>query len=118
MTRAPRPTDFPLTVEDVGTFVFARKAMREQVSIAVEYARLTEGVPEVVEILGDIPEAMATIKVLTVSAPEGWDADTLDPEDKESYEKIMKVWGALRDKLAGFRKSKHHGSEGEGEGQI
>lgn len=96
-------TDFVVTVDGIGTFSFAKKTMRSQISIQTEYSRLTEGVETPTNFLANIASAMACLKVQTVSAPDGWDIMTMDPEDSESYQSIMKVWGALRDKQATFR---------------
>lgn len=119
MARLPNATtDFVAPVDGVGTFTFAKKSFRDQVAIEVEYARLTEGVETVTNFLYNIATAMATLTVLTVTAPDGWDINALDPEDDESYMKLMKVWGALRDKQSAFRKAAKPGSEGAGTGAV
>lgn len=118
MARTPRPTDFPVTVDGIGTFTFARIAMREQIAIGVETARLCEGLP-----LGSLDPSfqnligwIAELKTLTVVAPDGWDIDGMDPFDQDSYAQIAKVWSALRDKQNSFRPGYGKGGQAAGEG--
>lgn len=117
MARIPNAaTDLTVPVEGIGTFTFAKKTMRDQIAIEVEYSRLTEGVETVTNFLWNLATAISVLKVMTVTAPDGWDLDGLDPEDAESYAKLMQVWGALRDKQASFRKGTAAVSESAGEG--
>jgi hypothetical protein len=117
MARASKPTDFVLTVDGVGTFTFARKTMRDEFSVQAEYMRLTEGISPVPMFLDTMASAVATLKVLTVKSPDGWNIDEMDAEDEVSYEKIMNVWGALRDKMNSFRRANKVGEE-KGEGGV
>ncbi len=109
MPRQPKPTDFVLPVEGIGVFTFARRTMREQIAIELEYAKYTEGFPMVTEALHMMATSFAELKCLTVQAPDGWDIESMDFEDEESVDKIMKVWGALRDKLSSFRRKTGNG---------
>lgn len=111
MARIPNSaTDFVVPVDGIGTFTFAKKTMRDQIAIEVEYSRLTEGIETVTNFLWNLASSVSVLKVLTVTAPDGWNLDALDPEEPESYDKLMKVWSALRDKQASFRK----GNQGDG----
>jgi hypothetical protein len=56
-------------VEGIGEFTFAKRNMRRNIAIGVETARLNEGV-EVGEFLEVFIAAWATLKCLTISAPE------------------------------------------------
>lgn len=119
MSRIPNAaTDFVVPVDGIGVFTFAKKSLRDQFAIEAEYSRLTEGLDSVTTFLWNIATATSTLVVLTVSAPPGWDIETLDPEDPESYLKLMKVWGALRDKQAAFRQAAKKPGEGEGQGAV
>lgn len=118
MSRAPSPTDFVVTVDGIGTFTFAKKSFRDQLAISAEFARLTEALPIVPDYLAMVASPMAALRVLTVVAPNDWDIDALDPEDSESYTKLMKVWGALRDKQASFRRVAAPRSEETGQGPL
>lgn len=105
MARIPNAvTDFVVPVEGVGEFTFAKKSIRDQFAIETEYSRLTEGYESVTNFLHNLATAVSNLTVLTVTAPDGWDVFALDPDDSDSYMKIMKVWGALRDKQVAFRK--------------
>jgi hypothetical protein len=107
---------FALPIEGIGTFIFAKRNMRLQFKITAEFTRLTEGLPE-----GDLSldarataTAVATLKVLTVEAPEGWgpaDLDNVDPLDEEAQGKLARIFLALRAREDSFRK----GSEPAGE---
>ena len=109
---APGATDFYVEVEPIGTFTFAKRTMRDELRILAEVSRLTEGVESPTAQLSVLAGWLAPLKVLTVRAPEGWDLETLDPLDPESYQKLIKVYGALRDKEGSFRR----GTSGDGEG--
>lgn len=103
MNRIPSPTDFQCTVDDIGTFTFAQRRMRDELAIAAEVSRLTEGVPMPTAFLSQVAGWISTIKVLTVHAPDGWDPEALDPLDEDSYAKLLKVHSALREKEDSFR---------------
>lgn len=77
--------------------------MRDEFAIATEYSRLTEGIENPTEILHWHARAFATLKVLQVAAPAGWDVETLDPQEKSSFAQLMSVFDALRAKEADFR---------------
>ena len=102
MARTAHDTDFNLDVEDIGTFTFGRRKMADHIKINVEYARMVEGV-EPTPWLDLIVTWVATLKVLTVRAPEDFVVDELDPHDDESYAKLLKVHAALRAKEDDFR---------------
>lgn len=105
MARIPdAATDFVVPVDGVGEFTFGKKTIRDQFAIETEYSRLTEGTESVTNFLHNIAVAFSNLKVLTVTAPKDWDLEGLDPDDSDSYMKLMLVWGALRDKQAAFRK--------------
>jgi hypothetical protein len=111
MSRQSKPSDIVVTVEGVGSFTFARRSFRDQFSIAAEYARLSEGQPLAPQ--DDMWANMAaTVRVLTVSAPEGWDIDTLHPDD--GYATLKSVWSALSDKEKSFRRRVPVVGEGPG----
>lgn len=96
-------TDFYIEVEPHGTFTFARRTMRDELRILAEVSRLTEGLENPTNQLSVLAGWIAPLKVLTVKAPDGWDIDTMDPLDPAVYEKLIKVYGALRDKEDSFR---------------
>lgn len=103
--RRPNPvTDFVVDADGVGRFVFARKTLLDGIAIECEFTRLTEGLEDVPAYLGMLAAAMSNLKVLTVSAPADWDLAKMDGEDEETYAKLIKVWGALRDKQESFRR--------------
>lgn len=111
--------DFHVEVEGMGRFVFARRQLNDHFAIAAEYSRLTEGVSHPTEWLHMFATAVSLIRVLTTSFPAGFDLDELDPLDDETYEKILKVYLAYREKEDSFRQGKNKtgqaGSQGSGE---
>ncbi|MFD3263214.1 hypothetical protein [Phenylobacterium ferrooxidans] len=119
MARESQPTDFVITVEGIGAFTFSKRTLRSGFAISAEYARLTEGEP-LDALTGRFAEAVATLKILTVAAPDGWapsDLDDLSPFDDEAYANLVKVWSALSEKEETFRRPGAKGkSSGEGEG--
>lgn len=117
MARTPKPTDFQVTVEGIGTFTFMRRRMREEMAISAEYSRLTEGVEVPTVWLDNVAGWISQLGVLTVHAPAGWtlDLDELDPEDQDTYERLVKVHRALREKEKSFRTGRAAASETSGE---
>lgn len=104
MTRPSASTDYFVDVDGVGTFSFARRTMRDEMRIAAEYSRLTEGVETPTAYLELVAGMLSTLRVLTVSQPDGWNLDDLDPLDSDSYTKLVKVHNALRAKEDSFRR--------------
>ena len=115
MTRTAKPTDFTVPVEGVGTFTFGRRTMRDEVAIQVAYARIIDGV---------IPTAwleavggwISVLGVMVARAPDGWDVDSLDPTDPETYAKLRIVYEALSVREASFRRRPGVSGEAVGEG--
>lgn len=103
MARTPAPTDFHVDVDGVGHFTFAKRTMRDEMRIAAEYSRLTEGVETPTTYLELVAGWLSTLAVLTVQAPDGWDLDSMDPLDEDTYARLMRVHAALREKEASFR---------------
>lgn len=116
--RNPSPRDFALDVEGIGRFVFGRKTVMDALAIECEYTRLTEGLDVVPDYLGVLASAIANLRILTVKAPDGWDIEGMDGEDEETYTRLKKVWGALRDKLASFRAKPGAPVEDGGQGSV
>lgn len=115
MAREPSKTDFEVAVEDVGTFRFARRTMRDEINIQVEFARIIQGV-EPTAWLATIAGWLSSLKVLTVLAPEDWDIEAMDPLDEDTYAKLLKVHAALTEKEQSFRKRKAPSGEAERQG--
>lgn len=104
--RAPQPTDFTVEVDNVGVFRFAKRTMRDEMRIASEYSRLTEGVETPTIWLETVATWISTLKVLTVSAPADWQSlDDIDPLDEATYSRLMAVHAALRAKEGSFRRA-------------
>lgn len=113
MSRLPAATDFHVSVEGIGTFSFGKRTMRDELRIAAEFSRLTEGVDSPTPFLATVAGWISQLRVLTVSAPDGWDLDALDPLDSDSYAKLLKVHGALREKEGSFRRGKNAAGESD-----
>lgn len=111
MARNGSDTDFTVDVEGVGTFAFGKRSMRDEIKIQVEYARMIEGV-QPTEWLALVAGWLATLRVMTVQAPDGWDLDAMDPLDDDTYAVLGKVHGALTDKERSFRRKPSEKVEG------
>ena len=116
MARRPQLSDFIVDVDDIGSFSFAKRTMKDEIDIQVEYARIIQGV-EPTEWLARVGGWIATLKVLTVRAPAGWNIDEMDPLDNKVYEDMMLVYLALRAKEDSFRRKPGTGSEEGGQAQ-
>lgn len=104
------------TVEGIGVFTFRKRNMAAEIKISVEFARITEGAP-VDEFTAVFCRAIAELKVLTVTCPEGWVIEDMDPFDDDSYAKVFKVRGALLDGDGGTFRGKGEVGKGTGEGE-
>lgn len=116
MARRPQLSDFVVDVDGVGSFSFAKRTMKDEIDIQVEYARIIQGV-EPTDWLSRVGGWISTLKVLTVRAPEGWNIDEMDPLDNKVYEDMMLVYLALRAKEDSFRRKPGTGSEEGGQAQ-
>ena len=109
--------DFTVEVDGIGTFTFGRRRQRDVYRIRGEYNRLTGGNYAEDGNFNDFPAlAHATLAVLMVQAPEGFDLNDLDPlTDDDCDSKILKVFAALREKELSFRPRTRKGGEAQGE---
>lgn len=103
MKRTPRPTDFDVTVEGVGNFVFASRTLGDEIAIQREYANIIGGVESPTDWLVTMAGWLSVLRTITVRAPEGWDLESMDPLASETYEKLYKTYTALREKEDSFR---------------
>lgn len=113
MARAPSETDFIVPVEGVGSFTFARRKLKDEISIQVEFARIIEGV-EPTAWLQTVGGWLSVLRVLTVRAPADFVLDDLDPLDDDTYAKLGKVHDALSEKERSFRRPKNTPGETAG----
>jgi hypothetical protein len=113
MARQPKPTDFRVTVPDVGDFVFAKRTMRDEIATQVEYARIIDGV-QATPWLEAVGGAIADLTVLTVKAPDGWDLDALEPHDPATYTKLIAAHRGLLEKERSFRRGPDKAGEAPG----
>ena len=113
MPRIAKETDFTVKVDGVGTFTFGRRTMRDEIAIQVEYARIIDGV-EPTAWLQAVGGWLSVLRTLTVRAPEGWDLDTMDPLDDETYARLSKVYEALVDQERSFRCGSKPAGQGSG----
>ncbi|EKK5568212.1 hypothetical protein PN823_004635 [Enterobacter hormaechei] len=110
--RLAQPTDYFEDVEGIGRFRFARRKMADEIQIQRVFSEYTGGVQPTAWLL-TLGEYLATLRVLTVEGPEGWDLDNMDPLDENTYNRIGRVFLALRECEETFRS----GSKPKGEGR-
>lgn len=113
MPREPRISDYEVPVPGIGVFTVGRRAMKDEVAIQVEFARLVDGATPT-DWLQVVCTWLALFKVLLVRVPDGWDLDTMDPQDEETYAKMGKVYEAIREQERSFRRGPGVRSEGSG----
>lgn len=101
--RASKATDFAVPVENVGQFIFGRRTMGDELAIHREYSEILQGVENPTQMLDILGNWLSTLRVLTVSAPAGWDLDALDPLDDGTFKKLKAVYDALAAKELSFR---------------
>ncbi len=113
--RQPHPSDFIVDVEGIGTFRFAKRNMRVECEINVEYSRYTQGIDNPSTYLDLVATWMSSLKVLIVSGPDEFmDVDSMDPLDEDTYEKLGKVYAKLREKEQSFRRKPTPAVSGHG----
>jgi hypothetical protein len=94
--------NFPVEVDGIGSFIFKARTLRSQFLIEAEASRVMGG-PCADEALRQGAIQLATLLVLTVEAPQGWDLEALDPLIPEDIAKVFTVHRRLREVEAGFR---------------
>lgn len=114
--RSPSQSDFTVTVEGLGDFIFGRRVMRDELKIQAEFRRMTDGLDDPGSELSLVARWISVLKVLMVRAPsKQWeDLETIDPLDPDSYTGLMRIYEALREKERSFRPG--HGQVGKGSG--
>lgn len=115
MARRKQPTDFPVTVEGIGTFTFGRRTMADEFAIQRKFADICGG-GEHTEWLNNVGGWVSTLGILTVTAPDGWDIDDMDPLDDAVYADLLRVYLALREQEDSFRGKSGKGSQAGGAG--
>jgi hypothetical protein len=104
---------FKLDVDGIGDFMFREKSFRDQVKIESMASEILGR--SIVNMRPDelglaaVALGFAHLSVLTVDAPAGWDLEKLDPVEEESAEKVMQVYGRLKEELARFRRERSSG---------
>ena len=115
--RLPQATDFIEDVEGVGHFRFARRKMADEMQIQRLFAEYTGGIQPTIWLL-TLGEYLSTLRVLTVTAPDGWDLDNLDPLEEDTYAKLGRVFTALREREETFRTGSKPKGQGISEGHA
>lgn len=87
--------NFTVTVEGVGDFVFRRRTLDSQFKILAAAVRMLGG-ETVAEHLHMMAVAVETVRHLTVTAPDGWSIEDIDPLDQEQIDRVLLVFGRLR----------------------
>lgn len=97
------PDKFPVDVEGIGRFMFAKRTIRREFAILSIHSDLVGGTATPSPMLDDFASAFATIKGLLVQGPDGWDIESLDPLDDDTWTQISRIQGALRAREVAFR---------------
>ena len=116
--RFPSDTDFSVPIEGIGQFRFARRTMADEIRIQSEYAKYLNGA-EATPWLASVAGWLATLRVLIVRAPDGWqpeELEQLDPLDEQVYAKLSQIHGGLRDAEREFRRKPDARGQGAGAG--
>lgn len=110
-----KPTTFALEVEGIGAFTFKRRRLRDGLAIQREYSDIMGACLTPIDGFVAAANWVATLRVLTVSAPDGWDLEAMDPDDDGDVKKMAAVYGALRAREDTFRGRAKPGGEAGGE---
>lgn len=117
--RNPGRNDYEVPVEGIGQFKFSRRSLGDELKVQAEYARITEGAIQPTPWLFSLGTWISALRVLMVSAPDGWDLEALDPLADESYAQIKQIYEAMREKEDSFRRKPGKASQApsQGDGQ-
>lgn len=102
---------FTADVQDEGLFTFRHRTMRLEMAIGAKFSKYTEGVTALNPWFAGNANMMATLEVLTETAPATWDIEKMDPLDDDTYRRLIKVYNALRERETFFRTGAPQGSE-------
>ncbi|MBT3196816.1 MAG: hypothetical protein HN842_05265 [Gammaproteobacteria bacterium] len=101
--RAPKDSDFPIKVEGVGDFTFARATIGDFMRIRVIANKFSEGIKTDNELIV-ISMAVARISVLFISGPNKWgNLDSIEGLDKSMMGDLIKIFDALTEQEATFQ---------------
>jgi hypothetical protein len=115
---AKKGNEIIVDVDGIGTFQFAQRTVRSQLLIRGEYNRLTSGNYNDEGQPNDLAGwAAATISVLMVEGPEGFELEKLDVYDNWD-DKVISILTALSAKEASFRKKPEKPNPGGGQATI
>lgn len=89
-------------VEGIGSFEFAPRTGEKSLAVATEFHRLTKG-QEISGMAGYMIDAVAHLKALTKSGPEGWDLDAMDYWSEEDGARVIKAFEGWKAEYARFR---------------
>ncbi len=95
--------DFFEDVEGVGRFRFRQRTMNDEMVIQRLYADYIGGASNPTAWLITLAEWQAVLNALTVGGPDDWDIGTMDPLNTETYDKLRRVFIALRECESRFR---------------
>ena len=108
------PKNYTVNVDGIGTFTFRPTwPMGVKMQVFCEFNRLTQGQDNISEWLSSTCNMLATLKVATISAPEGWDLDEMDALDEDACRKLIAVFDALQEREFFFR-GERRGNQGQG----
>jgi len=108
----PPEQTFIVPVDGVGEFTFRRRRLRDGLMIQREYSDIIGACLTPVEGFQAAANWVATLRVMTVKGPPGWDLEAMDPDDNGDVLKMASVYGALRAREDGFRSGSEGGSAG------
>ena len=100
------PETFQVAVEGVGTFECRRRTLRVEIKIGAEFSRLTEGEEQIPAWMRELCEVVSAIKVLVVAGPDGFDVDSMDPHDEETFGRLIAIYNAITAEETRFRAAK------------
>lgn len=94
---------FQITVENVGTFECRRRTLRTEIKIGAEFSRLTEGEEKIPAWMRELCEIVSTVKCLVIKGPDGFNVDTMDPQDESTFGNLVAIYNAILTEEARFR---------------
>ncbi len=101
----PRPTDdlYQVTVDGVGTLTCRRRTIMDEMRVAQLYSEYLGGAAFPTDWLNETARHISLLRVVVVTWPAGVALDDLDPLDRETWETIAQIAGAVRVREEEFR---------------
>jgi hypothetical protein len=94
---------FIVEIDGTGSFEIKRNTMSESMRVGAEYNRLVEGQSQVYDYFGRFCVIYATLKIMIVKSPPGFDIDKMDPNNDTTFSLFYELYNKIQEREEFFR---------------